>query len=101
MKKDNRAVVELASLLERKLIDFNLNRNIAWGKFIFLTSCSSSMWLLCSLPWGAKRRMHTFAFYSPFKLSHFIRSLPGRNFKSKDFAAFVFNLCAYAWNPLL
>jgi len=29
MKKDNRAVVELASLLERKLIDFNLNRNIA------------------------------------------------------------------------
>ena len=26
MKKDNRAVVELASLLERKLIDFNLNR---------------------------------------------------------------------------
>src|SRR5215468_3741383 len=30
MKKDNRAVVELASLLERKLMDFNLNRrNIA------------------------------------------------------------------------
>ena len=29
MKKDNRAVVELATLLERKLIDFNLNRNIA------------------------------------------------------------------------
>ena len=29
MKKDNRAVVELASLLERKLFDFNLNRNIA------------------------------------------------------------------------
>ena len=29
MKKDNRAVVELASLLERKLTDFNLNRNIA------------------------------------------------------------------------
>lgn len=29
MKKDNRAVVELATLLEKKLIDFNLNRNIA------------------------------------------------------------------------
>jgi hypothetical protein len=29
MKKDNRAVVELATLLERKLLDFNLNRNIA------------------------------------------------------------------------
>jgi hypothetical protein len=29
MKKDNRAVVELASVLEKKLTDFNLNRNIA------------------------------------------------------------------------
>ena len=29
MKKDNRAVVELASVLEKKLIDFNLKRNIA------------------------------------------------------------------------
>jgi len=29
MKKDNRAVVEIASLLERKLFDLNFNRNIA------------------------------------------------------------------------
>jgi hypothetical protein len=29
MKKDYRAVVELASVLEKKLIDFGLNRNIA------------------------------------------------------------------------
>ena len=43
MKKDNRAVVELASLLERKLLDFNLNRNIAWGEFICVTNCTTSM----------------------------------------------------------
>jgi hypothetical protein len=50
MKKDNRAVVELASLLERKLIDFNLNWNIACGGLFMLcqrdpfgTSCTASM----------------------------------------------------------
>jgi hypothetical protein len=29
MKKDNRAVIELASVLEKKLLDSNLKRNIA------------------------------------------------------------------------